>query len=157
MRPVLESGGLGSLLRLVRGPRPVRAVRATHAGRSRVHDAQGRGMGGAPCVPGGFRGHQGHRAASTWTPDPPGDERCGVSGGCGRVSGTAFGLAAMDQPLEDFTDYVLTDAQAAKMCGLALKGWLELKRDRPPLSMFRDDLARYAKALKAGESNRWRR
>ena len=69
---------------------------------------------------------------------------------------SSIGLAAMDQPLEDFTDYVLTDAQAARMCGIALKGWLELKRDRPPLSMWRIDVARYAKALKAGEPGRRR-
>ena len=71
-----------------------------------------------------------------------------------RVSG--IGLAAMDRPLEEFDDHVLTDAQAAKLCGVALSGWLELKRDQPPLSMWKSDLVRYSRTLVAGEPGRKR-
>lgn len=58
------------------------------------------------------------------------------------------GLAAMSEPLDGFEDRLLTDAAAAKVIGVSMANWLDLKKDRPPLSLWASDVSRYAVAHK---------
>lgn len=72
------------------------------------------------------------------------------------MSGHAFGLSAMDQPLEDFEDVLLNPAQVAKRGNMALSTYLELPPGLRPASRWSSDVARWAKSLRAGEPG-WRR
>ncbi|GAB2589189.1 hypothetical protein [Microlunatus antarcticus] len=74
------------------------------------------------------------------------------------MSGAAFGLAAMDQPLEEFTDYVMTKGQAAKTAGVAVSTFDELVRlGQGPVTLWAEDVRRWAAAQRAGEPGRRRR
>lgn len=62
-----------------------------------------------------------------------------------------LGLDAMNDDPADFTDYLCTtEAEQAKAVGVSVTTWRDLKRERPPISMWKSDLTRYGLALKAG-------
>lgn len=61
------------------------------------------------------------------------------------------GLAAMDDDAADFSDYLCTtETEQAKAVGVSLTTWRDLKRERPPISLWHSDLTRYGIAHKAG-------
>ncbi len=56
----------------------------------------------------------------------------------------------MAEPIEEFTDELLTEGQAARRCNVGVNTFRELVKVQPPLSMWSTDIARYAKSRKAG-------
>lgn len=61
------------------------------------------------------------------------------------------GLAAMDDDPADFNDHLCaTEAEQAKAVGVSVTTWRDLKKERPPISLWYSDLTRYGIAHKAG-------